>query len=192
VNRFWLPECFNLPNALKAIESLSTAETQWTSIVAASRYNIDYASTIRLDRFAGRILGPAIKNGKLSVPSVRLAVLSTSTSSHLGAGIRVACLGRGIWIDIYEPDYGQIWQEINNRTSGLHTFRPNAVLFAHDAYNLFGSARESLLDSSEHVIDERLDQIRALWRQAKDEWGAIVIQQGPVNPFLRLIGENEH
>jgi FkbH-like protein len=42
------------------------------------------------------------------------------------------------------------------------------------------------------LVDERLDQIRALWRQAKDEWGAIVIQQGPVNPFLRLIGENEH
>ncbi|MGH6812308.1 MAG: HAD-IIIC family phosphatase [Methylocella sp.] len=161
-------------------------------MVSASRQDIDYAGTIRLDRFADRVFGPAIRDRTLNVPCVRLAVLSTSTSGHLLAGIRVAGLARGLWIETYEPAYGQIWQEINDKTSGLHRFDPNVVLFAHDAGSLFGGQGDNLLDASDAVVDARLDQLRTLWRHAKSEWEAAVLQQIPLNTMLRLMGENEH
>ena len=56
--------------------------------------------------------------------------------AHLHPGIRVAALRRRMWVDTYENDYGQYWQELADPGSGLHKFKPTAILFALDAYHL--------------------------------------------------------
>ena len=78
---------------------------------------------------------PARRKGLATKP-VRLAVLGSSTLTHLLPAIRVAGLRRDIWIDTYENDYGQYWQELSEPDSALHEFRPTAVLLALDAHDL--------------------------------------------------------
>src|SRR6202171_4770862 len=78
---------------------------------------------------------PKVATGLATKP-VRLALLGSGTMAHLHAAIRVAGLRRGLWITLYENDYGQYWQELSDPGSALHAFRPNAVLFALDPHHL--------------------------------------------------------
>ena len=50
---------------------------------------------------------------------MRLAVLGSSTLTHLLPAIRVAGLRRGIWVDAYEMDYGQYLKERRDPESDL-------------------------------------------------------------------------
>ena len=76
----------------------------------------------------------------------RLAVLGSSTTVHLPPSLRVAGLRAGLWLEVYEGDYGQYRQELNNPASSLHAFRPDAILFAVNAWSV--SAAVSASDSA--------------------------------------------
>jgi FkbH-like protein len=81
---------------------------------------------------------------------------------------------------------------LNDPTSALHAFRPEAVLFAFDAERLAEGV--SAADSAESV-EAALAALRAdlagLWRQARAA-GAFVIQQTALPALAPLIGANEH
>jgi FkbH-like protein len=149
--------------------------------------NIDFPNVVKLDRSLQKELGSSTLTSGMS--TVRLAILSTSTTVHLPPAIRVACLSRGIIADIYEPDYGQFLQELNDPQSGLRAFSPSAVVFAHDPYSLFGSEGAGL--SLDERVDRKVDEIRMQWSQTRRISDATILQQVPFNPLPRLVGENE-
>jgi FkbH-like protein len=123
----------------------------------------------------------------------RLAVLSSSTTAHLPASLRVAGLRAGLWLEVYEGDYGQYRQELNNPASSLHAFRPDAILFAFDAWRF--SAGVSASDSAsavEAALESARQDLVACWRLAREAFSCAVLQQTVLPTLPALLGANEH
>ena len=164
----------------------------WSHLIKLANHDLDGLQTLRLDRRLQRLFGQAPPEGLGSVP-VRLAVLASATVEHLLPGLRVAGLRRGLWLTLYVCGYGQYAQELLDPTSGLHRFKPSAVLFALDAPHLTGGLDVA---QSAETVSEKLDAVLARlaghWRLARDAFGCVVLQQTLLPPAIDLIGNNEH
>ena len=115
---------------------------------------------------------------------MRLAVLGSSTLTHLLPAIRVGGLRRNIWIETYEGEYGQYRQELTDPASPLHAFRPNAVLLAFDAHHLTAGATAGLdAAGADAALAEVQAQIRESWRLARTAFRCPIIQQTALPVF---------
>ena len=76
----------------------------WEEAVALANSRLNFVLTNGLDETVRRAF--TMRPASLTTEPVRLAVLGSSTMTHLLPAIRVAGVRRGIWIDTYENDYG--------------------------------------------------------------------------------------
>ncbi|HWB52375.1 MAG TPA: HAD-IIIC family phosphatase [Stellaceae bacterium] len=187
---YWLPEAADWRDRLRALGQ--TAADPWDEAVALANTRLDFVQTNALDRVVAKLFGGKPPKD-LSAPPVRLALLGSSTMAHLHPAIRVAGLRRGLWISIYESDYGQYWQELSDPTPGLQTFRPTAVLLALDAHHLAaGVAAHLSAADSERLAAEITGRIRTCWRLARENFRCAVIHQTALPVHPNVLGSNEH
>ncbi len=178
----WLPENPNWAAGLdRARQSEPTIAIK--EIAALANCRIDFIQTARLDRALQQIPYPVRASASLATP-IRLAILGSSTLSHLIPGIRIGALRRGIHVDIYEAPYGMYRQELADPAAGLHAFKPDVVLLALDAYHLAGAEGVT--------AEESLHLIQDCWSMTKKSLGSIVVQQTVLPLFQSLLGNNEH
>ena len=167
-------------------------ESPWPNAVALANYQLDFIRTNQLDETLTRALDGRMPADLAATP-VRLAILSSSTTAHLQAAIRVAGLRRNLHVTIYEVDYGQYWQELTDLESGLYHFAPTIVLFALDAHHL---AAELTAGMSAHdaaaAFEDAQARIQECWRIAQDAFRCPVIHQTPLPVHPSLLGSNEH
>ncbi len=185
----WLPTIPDWRPRLKVLPA--DPSTAWDNAVALANARLNFVLTNALDETIRRILpaGP----DTLATKKVRLAVLGSSTLTHLLPGIRTAGLRRGIWIDTYENDYGQYLQELSDPDSDLHAFKPTAVLIALDAYHLTAGVTAGMdAETAEAALTERLDSIKEVWRLARDAFRCPILQQAALPVHLPVLGNNEH
>lgn len=186
---YWLPP---MPADWRArVAALGTDPGQtWPEAVALAGTRLDFMRTNALEERVRRALADTPPG---DTQPVRLAILGSCTLSHLHAGIRVASLRRNLALTTYENDYGQYFQEIMNPASGLHAFRPTAVLFAFDARHLVQGLTASMsADEVRIAIDDTMERIRQCWNGVRDAFSCIVLQQTVIDGFASLIGQNEH
>src|SRR3954462_14473573 len=153
----WLPALPDWRQRLKALAA--NPATAWDNAIALANARLNFVLTNALDETVRRILpnGPAT----LTTKKVRLAVLGSSTLTHLLPAIRAAGLRRGIWIDTYENDYGQYLQELSESHSPLHEFRPTTVLIALDAYHLNAGVTAGMdTETAAAALAEMQDRIK--------------------------------
>jgi FkbH-like protein len=159
--------------------------------VALANARLDFVRTNALDSAVRTRFKEA--PAELQSKPIRLAVLGSSTLAHLHSAVRVAALRRGIWVDTYENDYGQYFQELLDPGSSLHQFRPTAVLLALDARHLTRGLRSSFdRSAATGEIDETVSRIRQVWKLARDAFACPVLHQTAINSFAPLLGSNEH
>ena len=185
----WLPTIPDWRQRLRALPA--DPATAWDNAVALANSRLNFVLTNALDETIRPILptGPET----LATKKVRLAVLGSSTLTHLLPGIRVAGLRRGIWIDTYENDYGQYLQELSEADSALHEFKPTAILIALDAYHLTAGVTAGMdAETAEAALTEKLDGIKEVWRLARDAFRCPIIQQAALPVHLPVLGNNEH
>lgn len=177
----WLPAHAEWNAFLRAAGEQPEELSRWRHLVAAANYRIDFLETGKLDRSVRKLFpsGPPAAAGE----PLRLAMLGSSTLHHLAPAIRVAGLRRGLWIDVFEGEYGQYRQELLEPGSSLTDFRPHVVLLALDAHHVASSARGEL--------EAALENITACWSAARDNFQATVIHQTILPIFSRLLGNNE-
>jgi FkbH-like protein len=185
----WLPVLKDWRARLRGL--ISESESVWERAVALAGSRINFVLTNALDETLHRLLsGPP--DGLPSKPA-RLAVLGSSTLTHLLPAIRVAGLRRNIWIDTYENDYGQYWQELSDSGSALHEFQPTAVLLALDAHDLTAGVTAAMdAATAEAAMTEITERIRATWRLARDTLRCPVLHQATLPLHPPLLGDNEH
>jgi FkbH-like protein len=169
----WLPEIPDWRTRLRALQN--QPNSIWDAAVVLAGGRINFVLTNALDETLRRLLSGPPEG--LATKPVRLAVLGTSTLTHLLPAIRVAGLRRGVWIDTYENDYGQYRQELSDPNSALHAFRPTAALLALDAHDLTAGLTE---------------RIRSTWRQIRGSLRCPVLHQAAMPVHLPLLGNNEH
>src|SRR3954471_23384424 len=152
---YWLPELADWRDRLRAFGK-NQAGT-WDEAVALANTRLDFIRTNALDQTVAAAFGGKPPN-ELATKRIRLALLGSSTMAHLHPAIRVAGLRRGLWISIYENDYGQYWQELTDPSSALHEFKPDVVLFALDPHHLAAGVGAALdKTEAEHAFEEVRD-----------------------------------
>ena len=185
----WLPTIPDWRERLRALPADPPAA--WGNAVALANARLNFVLTNALDETVRRLLpsGPDI----LATKKVRLAVLGSSTLTHLLPGIRVAGLRRGIWIDTYENTYGQYLQELSDLDSDLHAFKPTAILVALDAHHLTAGITAGMdAGTAEAALTEMQDHIKKNWALARQSFRCPIIQQTALPLHLPVLGNNEH
>ena len=180
----WLPEC-----GRERIAALGRGGG-FDELLRLAGARLDFVRTQALDQILRRRWPepPPEFDGR----TLRLALLASSTTAHLAPSLRVAGLRHGLWLEVWEGEYGQYRQALDEPTSALHAFRPEAVLFAFDVAGL--AARVSAADASEAVaaaLAEVRGEVVALWRKARAT-GALVLQQALLPAAPAMMGANEH
>jgi len=185
----WLPAKDDWRQQLKAVPA--DPSTAWDKAIALANARLNFVLTNALDETVRRTLpqGPEA----LPTKRVRLAVLGSSTLTHLLPAIRVAGLRRGIWIDTYENDYGQYLQELSDSDSELHAFKPTAVLIALDAYHLTAGVTAAMdAEGAAAALEEMKWRVRETWQLAREAFRCPIIQQAVLPVHLSVLGNNEH
>jgi len=187
---YWLPEIEDWRARLRALAE--SGDAVWDEAVALANSRLDFIRTKALDETVRGIFGDRPPKGLATKP-IRLALLGSSTLSHLHAAIRVAGLRRGLWISVYENDYGQYWQELSDSNSALYDAHPTVVLFSLDAHHL-SAGIGAAIDETEasRSLEEARGRIRECWRVAREAFGCPVIHQVPLPVFPSVLGNNEH
>ncbi|MBD8614161.1 HAD-IIIC family phosphatase [Pseudomonas putida] len=186
----WLAQHPNLGAAISTAKSLSDPVARLHETARLSAYRRDFTLTLRLDRLAQPGIDLLARQGQQAVPGftpLRMAVLASHTVDHLLPGIRVAALQRQVGVSLYLAPYGLYRQALLGDDPALKAFAPQVILLALDALDspptcaLHASAEEA-----EHAVQARVEELRLLWRQARERYGAQVIQQTlvPAGPAL--------
>ena len=177
----WLPEAENWRDRIAALSRREDADfAEWLGL---AHTRLDFVRTGALDQILRRRWPKPPE--AFGVRVQRLAVLSSSTTGHLIASLRVAALRAGLWLEVYEADYGQYRQELENPRSKLHDFRPDAVLFAFDAWRFCQAALGSGVEAAR-------EDLVACWRKARESFGCAVLQQTVLPTIPAILGQNEH
>jgi FkbH-like protein len=185
---YWLPRVAEWHERLRRVGDPGSA---WDEAVALAGTRLDAAQTSALDAMLRRTLRKP-PPGLPDAP-VRVALLGSSTLTHLQAAIRVAGLRRNLWVETYENQYGQYWQELIDPSSPLYRFKPNAVLLALDARHLAaGIGAASRAAETDAAFDEVTARVRECWRLARERFGCPIIHQTALPVHPPLLGGNEH
>src|SRR5580693_1684814 len=188
IDLYWLPK---IEQWRERLRRLGEADDAWDEAVTLATSRLDPVQTNALDTMLRRVLAGPPKS--LPDKPVRLALLGSSTLAHLHPAIRVAGLRRRLWVETYENDYGQYWQELVDPDSALHCFAPNVVVLALDARHIAGGVgAASGAGDVETALVESCERIRSCWRLARDNFRCQLIQQLALPVHPPLLGSNEH
>ena len=166
-------------------------------LAAASRlagFRRDFTQTTRLDRLASEGLR-AVAAGETSASGLRplrIALLSSHTVDHLVPALRVAGLQRGLALAVQVAPYGMYRQALLTQNAELNAFAPQLIVLALDARD---APLQLPLDASQDEVDaavaERIEELRLLWRRARERYAAQVVQQTIVPADPPLFGSFE-
>jgi FkbH-like protein len=186
----WLAQHPNLGAAISTAKSLSDPVARLHETARLAAYRRDFTLTLRLDRLAQPGIDLLARAGQQAVPGftpLRMAVLASHTVDHLLPGIRVAALQRQVGVSLYLAPYGLYRQALLGDDPALKAFAPQVILLALDALDSPpGCALHASAEEAEHAVQARVEELRLLWRQARERYGAQVIQQTlvPAGPAL--------
>lgn len=178
----WLPK--PQPDWRRRIAALADGDGKAAraQAVALAGYRLGFPATNAIDQVSRH----------LSSPTVRLAVLASSTTAHLAGGLRVGALRRGLDVEIYEPDFGQYRQDLADPGSRFHRFAPTHVLFAFDADMVAAHGAGTLTRrDAKSAADALLEDWTRLWSAARQS-GASVLQQTVLPRHAASGGSNDH
>jgi FkbH-like protein len=181
----WLPQKASWDSTLDRLRSLGVGDRAqaWALMSDLAAHRLDFLQTAQLDR----LMQKHVRKGQAPPPNlrpVRLALLGSSTLKHLVPGIRVAGVRRGLWIEVFEGDYGQYLRELLESGSALHGFAPEFICFAFDSAHL--------LEISQGDVASVLERLRTCWKLAADGFACTVIQQTVLPILPDYFGNNEH
>ncbi|MDB5932487.1 MAG: methoxymalonyl-ACP biosynthesis protein [Polaromonas sp.] len=190
----WLPTHPDLGAAISEVRREPDPAARLGHAVRLAGYRRDFTLTGRLDKMAAEgLLGQATIQsaqpayGAAALTPLRLALLSSHTVEHLVPAIRVAGLQRRLALSVHVAPYGLYRQALLGDDAALAAFAPQLILLALDAHD--APLRLSLQASESQVaaaVEARIDELRHLWRRARERYAAQVVQQTlvPAEPLL--------
>jgi FkbH-like protein len=170
----WLPAPSDFRGYLRAALEAPPSGERLEKLAFLAQHRLGFLETIQLDRALGG-LTPEPTSG---FSMVRLAILASSTVDQLVSAIRVAGLRRRLVVDVHIGTYGQHRQDLLDPASPLHQFGPQMVLFSITAREaIAGVPLTATLGEVDEALARSVDELRLLWRKARETLRATVIQQ---------------
>jgi FkbH-like protein len=119
----------------------------------------------------------------------KIAVLSSLTADFLVKAIACGVAAEGVLADFYLAPFGSYLQQVFDRGSALHHYKPDLVVIAPDARELVENYPINTPDDA--VAQDRaakVGQFEAMWSILGQELGAKVVQLTLIPPHRRLRG----
>jgi len=190
----WLAEHPDLSAAISEAKREPDPLTRLAAAARLSGYRRDFTQTARLDRLATDGLRAMIR-GEATVSGLRplrIALLSSHTVDHLVPAIRVAGLQRRLALSVHVAPYGMYRQALLMDDPELADFAPQLIILALDARD---APLQLPLEASQAEVDaavaERIEELRLLWRRARERHAAQVVQQTIVPADPPIFGSFE-
>ncbi len=183
----WLPRHSDLRAAVSQLKNQSdmSADALGLALSRLANHRMDYLETLSLDRLARS----ALRQTPAGWPEVRLALLGSCSVEHLLPPIAVGGLRRRIRITPFVGGFGQYRQELMNPASELRSFAPHAVLLALQPSDVVDSLPlGASLEQVDDAIAQGVEALVGLWRMARGEHGATVVQQTIIHTSEPLFG----
>jgi FkbH-like protein len=170
---YWLPNALDFPRDLRAALELNPSGCL-EQLTALAQYRLDFQQTLQLGQAFDRLTSAPHP----SLQSVRIAILASSTIDHLRPAIRVGGLRRGIVMEVYTGAYGQYRRDVLDSASSLHQFAPQVILFSLTARNTIAALPITATGAEVNErIAQSVNEMRFLWRKAREIFKATIIQQ---------------
>ncbi len=181
VSLSWLNRHADLRAALRGLRSKEN-EDAVSLVKSLAKFDMDFVQINFLDQ-----IWSDISQSKQAEPdglvAIRLAVLGSSTISHLLPSIRVGGLRHGFNIKTCEGDYGSYQQDLYNSESAVRKFNPDVVLFVLDSHHILKLAAGDASLAVASFVN--------IWSHVTHVMKAIVLQNCALPVFPNVIGENE-
>ena len=190
----WLAEHPDLSAAIGAGKRETDSLARLRAAKSLTGYRRDFTLTMRLDRLASEGL-QAVARGEATVADLRplrIALLASHTVDHLLPAIRVAGLQRGLALALHVAPYGMYRQALLMDDPELASFAPQLIVLALDARD--APLQLPLEASTEEVnaaVNARVEELRLLWRRARERYAAQVVQQTIVPADPPIFGSFE-
>ncbi|TWI57437.1 HAD superfamily phosphatase (TIGR01681 family)/FkbH-like protein [Pseudomonas duriflava] len=191
----WLPSHPDLDAALGEAKRETDPMTRLALAVQLAGYRRDFTLTARMDKLATEGLATLAETGDWAahrLTPLRVALLSSHTVDHLVPAIRVAGLNRRLAVSVHVAPYGMYRQCLLAEDPALTAFDPQILVLALDAKD---APLQLPLEASEEEVDAaveaRVEELRLLWRRARQRFAAQVIQQTLVPADPPLFGSYE-
>jgi FkbH-like protein len=179
----WLPAAPDFRGCLRL--ALEPSGDRLGKLAALAQHQLSFLETIQLDR----AIGPACVESSEGFSSVRLAILASATVDHLVPAIRVSGLRRRLLIDAYVGPYGQYRQQLLDAASPLYRLAPQVILLSLTAREAIAAVPlTATAAEADAAISRSIDELRMLWRKARETFHATVIQQNFLNVAEPLFG----
>ena len=170
----WLPAPPDFRGHLRAAVETPTLGERLEKLAFLAQHRLGFLETIQLDRALGR---PNPEPGS-GFSMVRLAILASSTVDHLVPAIRVAALRRRLVVDVHTGAFGQHRQDLLDSASRVHQFAPQMVLLSFTAReSIAGVPLTATLAEVDEAINRSIEELRVLWKAARQALKATAIQQ---------------
>ena len=184
----WLPVPSDFRAELRAAVETTDTKARIEKLAALSAHRLDFMQTIQLGQALVRSAATAVEG----MPSVRLAILGSSTVDHLVPGINIAGLRRRLLFTTYVAPYGQYRHAVLDTSSLLYQNPPEFLLFSLTSREVVAGVPLSATSTEvEALIQQAVDDLRALWRMARERLRTVVVQQTFLNVAEPLFGSHD-
>lgn len=190
----WLAQHPDLGAALSEAKRQTDAITRLESAIRLANFRRDFTLTTRLDRLAAQSLSllSDMEKARARLRPMRVALLASHTVDHLVPAIRVAGLQRGLALSVHAAPYGLYRQALLGEDPELASFAPQLVVLALDARD---TPLQLPFDATQEQVDAavagRVEELRLLWRRARERFAAQVVQQTLVTADPPIFGAFE-
>lgn len=183
----WLPRVENFRSELASARALietdvTKAETDLTRL---ARHRIDHMMALQLQRGAKQLFD----SGKCSWPSIRLAMIGSTTAAQTEPSIVAAGVRRSLRVEMKFGGFGQWRQELIVPPAELSSFAPTHLMFAQTAEDVLGAVP---IGASNEEADEAVSlavlQLAKFWELARKHYGARIVQQSFVDTSHPIFG----
>ncbi len=195
----WLPRLADWQTALAAARAIPDPAQRLLAAAKLAGHRHDFLAVSKIDRIAAPLLASLFTGEEVrreaATPGLfplRIALLASHTVDHLAPAIRVGGLGRRLALSVSVAPYGQYRQVLLGPASPLDGFAPQLVLLALDAEEVaLGLPLDAPDEAVDDAVAQKVDELAALWRRARERFGATVVQQTILNTASPLFGSYE-
>lgn len=167
-----LPLAADFRAELQATQAVEDAAARLERVVLLAQHQLTFLETIQLDRLVNGVVPPA------GFSALKVALLSSATIDHVAPGLRVAGIRRKLLLDVKVGQFGQYRQELADPASAIRSWKPDVVLLALTPKELLATLPLATpADKVDAAIQAYVEDLRGLWRRARESMGVSIVQQ---------------
>lgn len=104
----------------------------------------------------------ALKGNLSKLPSIRVALVGDTATQLMGTAIRGMGAVRGVRVELFEAEFGQVEQQLLDQNSELYSFAPEFIVLFQSTHKLAELHATLLPERQSSLAEDRLSFIETV------------------------------